>query len=51
MDHRRAREPGEVFVSQTVRDLAAGSGLRFAGRGAHALRAVEGEWNLFAVEG
>jgi class 3 adenylate cyclase len=42
--------PGEVLVSQTVRDLAAGSGLRFAGRGAHALRGVEGEWNLFAVD-
>ncbi len=43
--------PGEILVSQTVRDLAAGSGLRFAGRGAHALKGVEGEWTLFAVDG
>ena len=39
--------PGEVFVSQTVRDLVAGSGLIFEGRGTHALKGVPGEWNLF----
>jgi class 3 adenylate cyclase len=43
--------PGEVLVSSTVKDLAAGSGLRFADRGTHALRGVPGEWRLFAVEG
>ena len=39
--------PGEVLVSRTVTDLVAGSGLRFRSRGAHALRGVPGEWELF----
>ena len=43
--------PGEVLVSSTVKDLVAGSGLRFADRGTHHLRGVPGEWRLFAVEG
>ena len=42
--------PGEVFVSQTVKDLVAGSGLRFDDRGAHALKGVPGELRLFAVD-
>jgi class 3 adenylate cyclase/alpha-beta hydrolase superfamily lysophospholipase len=42
---------GEVLVSSTVRDLVAGSGLRFADRGTHHLPGVPGEWRLFAVEG
>jgi len=41
---------GEVLVSHTVKDLVAGSGLRFADRGVHALKGVPGEWRLFAVE-
>ncbi|MGZ4144700.1 MAG: adenylate/guanylate cyclase domain-containing protein [Actinomycetota bacterium] len=40
----------EVLVSSTVKDLVAGSGIEFAGRGAHALKGVPGEWALFAVE-
>jgi class 3 adenylate cyclase len=46
-----AAGPGEVVVSSTVKDLVAGSGLRFADRGTHDLRGVPGEWRLFAVEG
>jgi class 3 adenylate cyclase len=46
-----AAGPGEVVVSSTVKDLVAGSGLRFADRGTHDLRGVPGEWHLFAVEG
>jgi len=42
--------PGEVLVSSTVKDLVAGSGLRFVDRGVHSLRGVPGEWRLFAVE-
>jgi class 3 adenylate cyclase len=42
---------GEVLVSQTVRDLVAGSGIEFADRGAHDLKGVPGEWRLFAVAG
>ena len=39
--------PGEVLVSQTVRDLVAGSGLTFSERGVHALKGVPSEWRLF----
>ncbi len=39
--------PGEVLVSQTVRDLVAGSGLTFEDRGAHRLKGVPDEWRLF----
>jgi class 3 adenylate cyclase len=40
---------GEVLVSQTVKDLVAGSGLSFVDRGAAELRGVPGEWRLYAV--
>jgi class 3 adenylate cyclase len=40
-------DPGEVLVSQTVRDLVAGSGLSFKDRGMHALKGVPNEWRLF----
>ncbi len=43
--------PGEVVVSSTVKDLVAGSGLRFADRGVHSLKGIPGKWRLFAVEG
>jgi class 3 adenylate cyclase/DNA-binding winged helix-turn-helix (wHTH) protein len=43
--------PGEVLVSRTVKDLVAGSRLRFADRGTHDLAGVPGDWNLFAAEG
>jgi class 3 adenylate cyclase len=43
-------DPSEILVSQTVRDLAAGSGIHFAARGSHKLKGVEGEHDLFAVE-
>ncbi|HJP64898.1 MAG TPA: adenylate/guanylate cyclase domain-containing protein [Actinomycetota bacterium] len=43
-------EPNEIVVSQTVRDLAAGSGARFATRGRQALKGVEGEWELFVLD-
>jgi class 3 adenylate cyclase len=39
--------PGEVLVSSTVKDLVAGSGIAFEERGAHALKGVPGEWQLF----
>jgi pimeloyl-ACP methyl ester carboxylesterase len=41
---------GEVLVSSTVKDLVAGSGLRFANRGIKPLKGVPGEWHIFAVE-
>jgi class 3 adenylate cyclase len=39
----------EVLVSQTVRDLVAGSGIRFLDRGSHELKGIPGSWQLFAV--
>ena len=39
----------EVLVSSTVRDLCAGSGVRFEDRGSHVLKGVEGERQLFAA--
>ena len=41
--------PGEVLVSQTVRDLVAGSGLCFEDRGVHPLKGVPNEWRLYRV--
>jgi class 3 adenylate cyclase len=41
---------GEVLVSSTVRDLVAGSGLRFRESGSVVLKGVPGEWRLYAVE-
>jgi len=42
-------KPGEVLVSSTVKDLVAGSGIRFADHGTHGLKGVTGEWHLFAA--
>jgi class 3 adenylate cyclase/pimeloyl-ACP methyl ester carboxylesterase len=42
-------EPSEVLVSQTVRDLVAGSGIKFTDRGTHELHGIPGNWQLFAV--
>jgi pimeloyl-ACP methyl ester carboxylesterase len=43
-------QPGEVLVSSTVKDLVAGSGLRFRERGTATLKGVPEEWRLYAVE-
>ncbi len=43
-------DAGQVLVSSTVKDLVAGSGIRFEDRGVHALKGVPGDWQLFAVE-
>jgi len=40
----------EVLVSNTVKDLVAGSGIGFADRGTHELKGIPGEWRLFAVD-
>jgi class 3 adenylate cyclase len=42
-------EPGEILVSRTVRDLVAGSELRFEDRGEHELKGVPERWPLYAV--
>jgi class 3 adenylate cyclase len=42
---------GEVLVSSTVKDLVAGSGIRFADRGRHELKGLPDEWRVFAAQG
>ena len=41
--------PSELLVSSTVRDLAAGSGLRFDDQGSRLLKGIQGDWHVFAV--
>ena len=41
--------PGEVLVSQTVKDLVAGSGLTFEDAGEHELKGVPDRWRLYRV--
>ena len=41
----------EVLVSSTVKDLVAGSGLRFGSRGSQSLKGIPGEWHIFVAEG
>ena len=45
-----AAAPGEIVVSNTVRDLVAGSGLRFHPRGRADLGPRLGEWQVFTVD-
>lgn len=44
-----AARASEVLASQTVKDLVAGSGLVFEGRGEHELKGVPGRWRLYSV--
>ncbi len=44
-----AAGPHEVLVSTTVKDLVAGSGIRFEDRGTRTLKGVPGRWHLFRV--
>ena len=41
--------PGEVLVSRTVKDLVAGSGLRFDERGSHSLKGLQQPMDLYAA--
>lgn len=45
----RAATPGSIWVTRTVTDLAAGSGLRFEPRGAHELAGFDESWTLYEV--
>jgi class 3 adenylate cyclase len=47
----RLAGPREVLVTSTVRDVVAGSGLRFEERGSHELHGLPGRWQLFAAAG
>lgn len=41
--------PQELFVSRTVKDLVAGSGIEFEDRGEHVLKGVPDKWHVYAV--
>jgi pimeloyl-ACP methyl ester carboxylesterase/DNA-binding winged helix-turn-helix (wHTH) protein len=46
-----AAEPGAIWVSRTVTDLVAGSGLAFVPRGEHRLAGAPEPWDLYEVAG
>jgi len=53
--HTAARVAGQaaasqILVSSTVKDLVAGSAIRFHDAGSHSLKGVPGDWRLYAVE-
>jgi class 3 adenylate cyclase len=41
--------PSEVLISQTVKDLVAGSGFTFEDAGEHELKGVPEHWRLLRV--
>jgi class 3 adenylate cyclase len=43
-------EAGEILVSNTVKELVAGSSIRFQDRGRHKLKGIPDQWRLFAVQ-
>ena len=46
---QRSPVRAKCSISQTVKDLTAGSGLEFADRGVHELKGIPGEWRLYAA--
>jgi class 3 adenylate cyclase len=44
-------QPSEVLASSTVKELTAGSGIRFAAAGEHELKGVPEPWTLYRVIG
>ena len=42
-------QPGEVLVSNTVKDLVIGSGITFEDRGSHTLKGISDRWRLYSV--
>ena len=42
-------EPNQILVSQTVKDLVAGSGTKFKDMGIHSLKGVSEKWHLYQV--
>ena len=43
-------QPGEIFVSSTLKEAVAGSDIRFEARGSHELKGIPGKWQLFAAK-
>jgi class 3 adenylate cyclase/pimeloyl-ACP methyl ester carboxylesterase len=46
-----AAGPSQVFISQTVKDLVAGSGFTFVDAGDRELKGVPGSWRLYEASG
>jgi len=46
---REQAAPGEVLATSTVKDLTAGSGLRFEPVGLRRLKGVPDEWQIFSA--
>ena len=46
---QHAADPGEIFVSSTVRDLLLGGDTRFDDRGEHTLKGFDTPWRLYAL--
>jgi class 3 adenylate cyclase len=46
---REAARPGEVLLSQTVKDVVSGGGFVLAVRGARVLKGIPGRWTLYAA--
>lgn len=47
---REAAGPGEIFATQTVRDLTVGGAFEFGARGRRVLKGIPGRWHLYRVE-
>ena len=43
--------PSDVLVSQTIKDLVAGSGLTFEDAGEHELKGIPDRWRVYRVVG
>ena len=43
-------DPGEVWVSRTIKDLLAGSSFEFKDEGSYDLKGVPGQWRLFSLD-
>jgi class 3 adenylate cyclase len=43
-------QPGEILVSNPVKELVAGSGITFTDRGTYVLKGLPGAWRLFAPD-
>jgi class 3 adenylate cyclase/esterase/lipase len=45
----QAAQDSSIYVSSTVHDLLLGGGQRFADRGEHALKGIDGSWRLYQL--
>jgi len=42
--------PGEIIVTNTVREVSSGADVAFTDRGVHEFKGVPGEWHVYAVQ-